>query len=103
MARKGFQQDLNARIRLLPEQRDERIYELFEGRKLTKELLDGKEVILKKGTTLNREILREIDTKILRKAEVSAGRIDIAGEVKEYEQRTERQINILRDIYDEKI
>ncbi len=40
---------------------------------------------------------------MLRKAEVSAGSIDISAEVKEYEQRTERQINILRDIYDEKI
>ncbi len=103
MEEEGFHRDLDDEIRILQEQRDERIYELFEGRKLTKDLVDGKDVLLKKGETLTREVLKDIDTKFLRKAEVAAGSIDIAGEVKEYEQRTERQINILRDIYDEKI
>jgi DNA-directed RNA polymerase subunit beta len=103
MEEEGFHRDLEDEIRILQEQRDERIYELFEGRKLTKDLVDGKDVLIKKGETLNREILSQIDTKFLRKAEVAAGSIDISGEVKEYEQRTERQINILRDIYDEKI
>jgi DNA-directed RNA polymerase subunit beta len=103
MEEENLHRDLNDEIRILQEQRDERIYELFDGRKLTKDLVDGKDVILKKGETLTRELLAEVDTKLLKKAEVSAGSIDIAGEVKEYEQRTERQINILRDIYDEKI
>ncbi|HMT09810.1 MAG TPA: DNA-directed RNA polymerase subunit beta, partial [Pyrinomonadaceae bacterium] len=103
MEEEDLHRDLNDEIRILQEQRDERIYELFDGRKLTKDLVDGKDVILQKGVTLNREVLAEVDTKLLKKAEVSAGSIDIAGEVKEYEQRTERQINILRDIYDEKI
>ena len=103
MEEEDFHRDLEDEIRILQEQRDERIYELFDGRKLTKDLVDGKDVLLKKGETLNREKLAGIDAKLLRKAEVSAGSIDIAGEVKEYEQRTERQINILRDIYDEKI
>ena len=103
MEEEDFHRDLDDEIRILQEQRDERIYELFDGRKLTKDLVDGKDVILKKGDTLNREKLTGVDTKLLRKAEVAAGSIDIANEVKEYEQRTERQINILRDIYDEKI
>ena len=104
MEEDDLRRDLEDEIRILQEQRDERIYELFDGRKLTKDLVDGKEVILKKGTTLNREDAERASIpRLLRKAEVSAGSIDIAGEVKEYEQRTERQINILSDIYDEKI
>ncbi|MEQ1606836.1 MAG: DNA-directed RNA polymerase subunit beta [Pyrinomonadaceae bacterium] len=103
MEEDDFHRDLDDEIRILQEQRDERIYELFDGRKLTKDLVDGKDVLIKKGETLTRDILKEVDTKFLRKAEVAAGSIDIVGEVKEYEQRTERQINILRDIYDEKI
>ena len=98
-----LRRDLEDEIRILSEQRDERIYELFEGRKLAKDLTDGKDVILKKGETLNREILKEVDPKLLRKADVAAGTIDISAEVKEYEQRTTRQINILSDIYEEKI
>jgi DNA-directed RNA polymerase subunit beta len=103
MEEDDLRRDLEDEIRILQEQRDERIFELFEGRKLTKDLLNGKDVLIKKGTTLKRDMLRDIDKKILRKAEVSAGSIDVAAEVKEYEQRTERQINILSDIYDEKI
>ncbi len=47
-----LRRDLEDEIRILSEQRDERIYELFDGRKLTKDLTDGKDVIVKKGETL---------------------------------------------------
>jgi DNA-directed RNA polymerase subunit beta len=103
MEEEDLRRDLDDEIRILQEQRDERIFELFAGRKLTKDLMEGKEVRLKKGTTLNREILGELPFKLIRNIEVSAGNIDIGGEVREYEQRTERQISILSDIYDEKI
>jgi DNA-directed RNA polymerase subunit beta len=103
MEEEAFHRDLDDEIRILEEQRNERIYELFDGRKLTADLVDGKDVLLKKGTTLSRELLAEVEIRLLRKAQVASGSVDIAGEVKEYEQRTERQINILRDIYDEKI
>lgn len=103
MEEEDLRRDLEDEIRILTEQRDERIYELFEGRKLIKDLTDGKDVIIKKGETLTRELLKDVDIKLFRKAEVSAGTIDIAGEIKEYEQRTTRQINILSDIYEEKI
>jgi DNA-directed RNA polymerase subunit beta len=58
---------------------------------------------MKKGQVLDREKLESIDIKLLRKAQVSSGSVDISAEVREYEQRTERQINILSDIYEEKI
>src|SRR6187397_2641823 len=48
MEEEDLRRDLEDEIRILQEQRDERIYELFDGRKLTKDLMDGKEVILKK-------------------------------------------------------
>ena len=98
-----LRRDLEDEIRILTEQRDERIYELFDGRKLAKDLTDGKDVIAKKGATLDREMLRDVSIGVLRNADVAAGTIDITGEIKEYEQRTERQINILSDIYEERI
>jgi DNA-directed RNA polymerase subunit beta len=98
-----LRRDLEDEIRILSEQRDERIYELFEGRKLTKDLTDGNDVLIKKGETLTRDALKNVDVKYLRKAEVATGTIDTTGETKEYEQRTARQIDILSDIYEEKI
>ncbi|MBX3294735.1 MAG: DNA-directed RNA polymerase subunit beta [Acidobacteria bacterium] len=103
MQEDALRRDLEDEIRILQEQRDERIHELFDGRKLTKDLISDKEVVLKKGTTLDRETLKTIPLRVLKTAEVASGNIDIKSEIKEYEQRTERQISILSDIYDEKI
>jgi hypothetical protein len=72
-----LRRDLEDEIRILSEQRDERIYELFEGRKLTKDLTDGNGLNIKKGETLTRELLKDVDTKILRKAEVAPERLTL--------------------------
>ncbi len=99
----NLRRNLEDEIRILSEQRDERIYELFDGRKLAKDLVDDNEVLIPKGETINREMLNGVPAKYLRKADVAAGGADILAEIKDYEQRTERQINILSDIYEEKI
>jgi DNA-directed RNA polymerase subunit beta len=98
-----LRRDLEDEIRILHEQRDERIYELFEGRKLSHDLTSNREVVIEKGVPITREMLKAVEPKLLRKAQVAAARVDAASEVKEYEDRTERQIKILSDIYEEKI
>ena len=99
-----LRRDLDDEVRILREQRDERIYELIEGRKLAKNLVDGnKEVLIEAGTTVTREMIAGVEPKILRKAELTATSVDIAGEIKTYEDKTERQIQILSDIYEDKI
>ncbi len=98
-----LRRDLDDEIRILTEQRNQRIYELFDGRKLNSDLVDNGVVQLKKGETLTMEMLSEVEPKLLRKADVAASTMDIIAEAKEYEQRTERQIIILSDIYEEKI
>ncbi|NNE66771.1 MAG: DNA-directed RNA polymerase subunit beta [Pyrinomonadaceae bacterium] len=99
----ALRRDLEDEIRILTEQRDQRIYELFEGRKLTKNLSEGRDILLKKGTVLKRDNLKEIPMSLLKKAGVTAGTVDIKSEIEDYFQRTERQISILSDIYEEKI
>src|SRR5215213_4457554 len=98
-----LRRDLEDEIRILREQRDARIYELLEGRKLAKDLTVNREVVIPKGETITREMLVGIEPKALRKAELASTRVDIGAEIKEYEERTERQIKILSDIYEEKI
>jgi len=98
-----LRRDLEDEIRILHEQRDERIYELFEGRKLSHDLTSNREVVIPKGVPITREMLQAVEPKALRKAQVASSRVDAAAEVKEYEDRTERQIKILSDIYEEKI
>jgi DNA-directed RNA polymerase subunit beta len=98
-----LRRDLEDEIRILQEQRNERIYELFEGRKLSADLTVNREVVIAKGVPITREMLQSVEPKALRKAQVASSRVDAAAEVKEYEDRTERQIKILSDIYEEKI
>jgi DNA-directed RNA polymerase subunit beta len=100
-----LRRDLEDEVRILTEQRDERILELLEGRKLAKELLINSEegFVIPAGETITREMLYGAETRLLRRAELVSKTIDIAGEIREYEERTERQIKILSDIYEEKI
>jgi DNA-directed RNA polymerase subunit beta len=98
-----LRRDLEDEIRILQEQRNERIYELFEGRKLSADLTANREVVIPKNVPITREMLQSVEPKALRKAQVASSRVDAAAEVKEYEDRTERQIKILSDIYEEKI
>ncbi len=97
-----LRRDLEDEIRILREQRDERIYELFEGRKLGKDLV-ADEITVPKGVQITREMLNGVDIKNLKKADVVASAVNIDDEIKSYESRTTRQINILSDIYEEKI
>jgi DNA-directed RNA polymerase subunit beta len=99
----SLRRDLEDEIRILREQRDERIYELFEGRKLAKDLTVNKETVIPRGERVTREMIQGVEPKVLRKAELTSTTIDIGAEIKEYEERTERQIRILSDIYEEKI
>ena len=98
-----LRRDLEDEIRILQEQRNERIYELFEGRKLAADLTVNREIVIPKGEPITREMLQAVEPKALRKAQVASSRVDAAAEVKQYEDRTERQIKILSDIYEEKI
>ena len=98
-----LRRDLEDEIRILREQRDERIYELLEGRKLSADLTANREVLIEKNVPITREMLRAVEPKALRKVQLASSRLDIGAEIKEYEDRTERQIKILSDIYEEKI
>jgi DNA-directed RNA polymerase subunit beta len=98
-----LRRDLEDEIRILREQRDARIYELLEGRKLSADLTANREVLIPKGTAITREMLEGIEPKALRKVQLASARVDVGAEIKEYEERTERQIKILSDIYEEKI
>jgi DNA-directed RNA polymerase subunit beta len=98
-----LRRDLEDEIRILREQRDERIYELLEGRKLSADLTVNREVVIEKNIPITREMLKTVEPKALRKVQLASSRLDIGAEIKEYEDRTERQIKILSDIYEEKI
>jgi len=97
-----LRKNLNDEIRILEEERNKRIYELIEGRKLEQDLIFRGRTVAAKGVKLTRDLLIGLDIGALKKIEVSGAR-DVTAEIKDLEQRTERQIAILDHLYQEKI
>jgi DNA-directed RNA polymerase subunit beta len=98
-----LRKNLDDEIRILHEERNKRTYELLEGRKLEEDLVHHKRVVLEKGTKLTRELLQDIEFAALKKVEVAGSRGDIGAEIKDLEQRTERQIAILEHLHNDKV
>ena len=97
-----LRKNLHDEIRILEEERNKRIHDLLEGRKLESDLVFRGRTIADKGAKLTRQMLEGMDIGALKRVDVSGAR-DVAGEIKDLEQRTERQIAILEHLYEEKI
>ncbi|MBX7221913.1 MAG: DNA-directed RNA polymerase subunit beta [Blastocatellia bacterium] len=95
--------NLNDEKRILEEERNKRIYEILDGQKLTKDLTHGKKTLLLKGDALTVEVLKQLDLGTIKKIELQNTKIDVPAEVKELEERTKRQINILQELHKEKV
>jgi hypothetical protein len=91
-------------MRILREQRDARVYELFEGRKLSADLTVEREVRIPKNETITREMLAGVEPKALRKAQLAGARAtDVLAEVEGLRGAHRAPDRILTDIYEEKI
>ncbi|HZS03261.1 MAG TPA: DNA-directed RNA polymerase subunit beta [Blastocatellia bacterium] len=97
-----LKKNLNDEIRIVEEERNKRIYELLEGRKLEADLTYNRQTLADKGTKLTRDLLEGLDINALKRIEVAGAR-DVAAEIRDLEQRTERQVAILEHLYKEKI
>ncbi len=98
-----LRKNLYDEIRILEEERNKRIYELLEGRRLDADLVHNKRTIAEKGAKLVRDMLLELDLAALKKVAVAGSRTNISEEIRDLERRTERQISILERLYQEKI
>lgn len=98
-----LRKNLNDETRILHEERNKRIYEVLEGQKLAKDLVYNKRVLLERGVLLTREVLESVETAALSKVEIQNPKVDAAKEVQELEERTRRQIEILEELYKDKI
>src|SRR5216117_2236956 len=99
-----MEKNLNDEIRILKEENRNRITEILLDKKLTAPLTEKrkKKEILPKGTTLDREVMAKLTVDDLMRVEVDSkkGEVD---EIREIEERTERKIQILKRLHEEKI
>ncbi len=98
-----LQKNLDDEIRILEEERNKRIYEMLEGQKLARDLVQNRKVVLDKGTVLSRANIEGLELAALRKVELLNPRLDAQAQIKELEERTQRAIGILNKLHAEKV
>src|SRR5690606_7695823 len=76
-----LRKNLHDEIRILEEERNKRIYELLEGRRLDADLVHNRRTIAEKGTKLTREMLEELDLTALKKIALAGSRANLSDEI----------------------
>src|SRR2546425_5259129 len=99
-----MEKNLNDEIRILKEENRNRITEILLDKKLVAPLTEKrkKKEILPKGTSLDREVMAKLTVDDLMRIEVGS-KSGEGEERREIEERTERKIQILKRLHEEKI
>jgi DNA-directed RNA polymerase subunit beta len=99
-----LEKNLNDEIRILKEERNKRVIERLSGSTLIEDLVNPRtgEEILAKKTKLTKEILRGLRPAYLGllETDITADTLD---EIQEIEDKTERQIEVLKALFDERM
>src|SRR5213594_784619 len=99
-----MEKNLNDEIRILKEENRKRITELLEGKKLSAPLKErrGRKELLPKGEVLGADLLASLTVDDMLRVEVDHKKAEQV-EIAEIGERTERRVEILRRLYEEKI
>jgi DNA-directed RNA polymerase subunit beta len=102
-----FEKDLNDEIRIIKEERNKRLVDIFSGEILPDDVMSRSgDVLIKKKTKLSRSMLSELSTTDLNKIK-NDFKAEKEGKVyesiKRLEEKTEKQIQILKGLYEEQL
>ena len=99
-----LEKNLNDEIRILKEERNKRVVERLSSSTLEEDLVNPRtgETILKKRTKLTKDMLRELRPAYLGLLETDVS-ADVLDEIQEIEDKTERQIEVLKALFEERM
>ena len=91
-------------IRILHEETKKRVAQLLAGRTLRADLFDefGRERLLRKGQALTPETMQDLPFAVLVRAKVETDDAGLEPDLRAIEERTERQVDVIRQIFEEK-
>jgi DNA-directed RNA polymerase subunit beta len=91
-------------IRILHEETKKRVVQMLLGRALRADLFDefGRERLLRKGQPLTPEAMQELPFAVLVRAKVETDDAGLEPDLRAIEERTERQVDVIRQIFEEK-
>src|SRR6187401_1668702 len=96
--------DLEDQIRILREEDRKRLIGMLKGQESRADLYDehGRERLLKKGTPLTAEVLQGLPYEAIVRLKVNADDPRLEEDLRELEERTERQVEVIRNQFEEK-
>jgi DNA-directed RNA polymerase subunit beta len=91
-------------IRILHEETKKRVVQMLLGRSLRADLFDefGRERLLRKGQPLTVEAMAELPFAVLVRAKIETDDAGLEPDLRAIEERTERQVDVIRQIFEEK-
>ena len=99
-----MEKNLQDEIRILHEEVKKRVSLRLDGQSLGADLFDdnGREKLLEKGTALSVDVLRDLPYQAVTRIRLSGRDRELESELRTLEERTERQVEVIRQMFEEK-
>jgi DNA-directed RNA polymerase subunit beta len=99
-----MEKNLQDEIRILHDEVKKRVARMLQGQTLRTDLFDefGRERVLRKGTVLTEELLQDLPYDRLIRLKVQTDDPGLEDELRVLEDRTERQVEVIRQLFEEK-
>jgi DNA-directed RNA polymerase subunit beta len=99
-----MEKNLQDEIRILHDEVKKRVMMMLKGQELRSDLFDeyGRERLLKKSTQLTQEILQEMPYSTMVRLKIATEDAHLEDELRDLEDRTERQVEVIRQLFEEK-
>ena len=99
-----MEKNLEDEIRILHEEVKKRVSVKLDGQVLGADLFDddGREKLATKGTALSAELLHELPYSAIMRTRISGRSRELEQELRHLEERTERQVEVIRQMFEEK-
>src|SRR6187455_2587580 len=99
-----MEKNLQDEIRILHDETKKRVVQMLQGHTLRTDLFDefGRDRLLKKGTDLTSELLADLPYDRMIRLKVQSDDPGLEDELRLLEERTERQVEVIRQLFEEK-
>src|SRR5260221_10087534 len=99
-----MEKNLQDEIRILHDEVKKRVIMMLRGQELRSDLFDeyGRERLQRKGTVLTQELLQEMPYETMVRLKIATDYTHLEDELRALEERTERQVEVIRNLFEEK-
>jgi len=99
-----MERNLQDEIRILHDEVKKRVIMMLKGQSLRADLFDeyGRERLLKKGAALTQDVLQDMPYATMVRLKIDTDDAHLEEELRELEERTERQVEVIRNLFEEK-